>query len=66
MNRITLRASEGLGLCPSECLSEDSRLISALILGSEATEDANLSSGGKVLVSGYLPGYQPIRQCCHK
>ena len=60
-----MRASEGLGLCPRDCLSEDSRLISALILGSEATKDASLSSEGEVLVSGYWPGYQPIRQCGH-
>ena len=61
MNRITLRASPSLGLCPEACLGRDSRLVSALILGSEATEAASLSSGGEVLVSGYRADYQPIR-----
>ena len=56
-----MRASPSLGLCPAECLVPNSRLISATILGSEATEDAVLSSRGEVLVSGYWPGYQPIR-----
>ena len=56
-----MRASASLGLCPEACLGRDSRLLSALIVGSEATEDVRLSSGREVLVSGYRTDYQPVR-----
>ena len=61
VNRITLQASASMGLCPEACLGRESRLLSALIVGSEATEDVSLSSRGEVLVSGYRADYQPVR-----
>ena len=48
-------------MCPGDCLRQNMRIMSVLIVGSQTTEDATLSSEGEVLVSGYSQVYQPIR-----